>query len=126
MVTNSVRRSRFWRPLAGLLFAYGSITGAGFAAEPETSPPQRVVKIGDLNLHDSRGVAAAYGRLLWAAERVCPFADSSDYWLRVSAAPCLIQAVSRAVDRIGSPELSAYTQSQPLFQLQETPAIARR
>jgi UrcA family protein len=126
MVTNSVRRRRCWRSIAGLLCAYGSITGAGFAAEPETPPPQQVVRIGDLNLHDSRGVAAAYGRLVWAAERVCPFADSSDHWLRVSAAPCVIQAVSRAVDSIGSPQLSAYTQSQPLFRLQQMQTIAHR
>jgi UrcA family protein len=114
MVANSVRRS-----IAGLLCAYSSITGAAFAAEPETPPPQQVVRIGDLNLRDSRGVAVAYGRLLWAAEHVCPFADSSDYWLRVSAAGCVIHAVSRAVDDIGSPQLKAYTQSQPLFRLQQ-------
>src|SRR6202011_1469575 len=76
MITNSDRRYRFWRSIAGLLCAYGSITGAGFAAEPETPPPQQVVRIGDLNLRDSRGVAVAYARLVWAAERVCPFADS--------------------------------------------------
>jgi UrcA family protein len=126
MVTNSVRLRRCWRHIAGLLCAYGSITGAGFASEPEPSPPQQVVRIGDLNLLDSRGVAAAYGRLLWAAERVCPFAESSDYWLRLSAAPCVIQAVSRAVDSIGSPQLSAYTQSQPLFRMQQMQAIAHR
>jgi UrcA family protein len=126
MVTNSVRLRRCWRYIAGLLCAYGSITGVGFAAGYETPPPQQVVRIGDLNLHDSRGVAVAYGRLLWAAERVCPFADSSDHWLRVSASPCVIQAVSRAVDSIGSPQLSAYAQSQPLFRLAQTQAIARR
>ena len=126
MITSSDRRYRLWKPIAGLLCAYGSITGAGFAAEPETPPPQQVVRIGDLNLRDSRGVAVAYVRLVWAAERVCPFADSSDYWLRVSAAPCVKQAVSRAVDSIGSPQLSAYTQSQPLFRLQQMQAIAHR
>jgi len=109
VVTNSFRKS-----IAGLLCAYGSLTGAGLAAELET-PPQQVVSIGDLNLRDSRGVAVAYGRLVWAAERVCPFADSSEHHLRVSAARCVVQAVSRAVASIGSPELSAYTQSQPLF-----------
>jgi len=119
MVTNSVRRCRYWRPIAGLLCGYTSIIGVGFAAEPETSPPQRVVRIADLNLQDSRGVAVAYGRLVWAAERVCPFADSSEYWLRVSATPCLIRAVSEAVDSIGSPQLKAYTQLQPLFRQQQ-------
>jgi len=126
MVTNSVRLRRCWRYIGGLLCAYGSITSVGFAAEPETPTRQEVVRIGDLNLLDSRGVAVAYGRLLWAAERVCPFADSSDHWLKASAAPCLIQAVSRAVDSIGSPQLSAYTQSQPLFRVQQMQAIAHR
>jgi UrcA family protein len=109
MVTNSMRKT-----IAGLLCACCGIIGSALAAEAET-PPQQVVRVGDLNLRDSRGVAVAYGRLVWAAERVCPFADSSDHHLRVSAAPCVIQAISRAVDSIGSPELSAYTQSQPLF-----------
>jgi UrcA family protein len=126
MDTKGVRRRRYWMFVAGLLCAYGSITGAGFAAEPETLPPQQVVRIGDLNLSDSKGVAVAYVRLVWAAERVCPFADSSDHWLRVSATPCVMQAVSRAVDSIGSPQLSAYTQSQPLFRLQQWQAIAHR
>ena len=126
MITNSDRRYRFWRSIAGLLCACGSLTGAGFAAEPETPPPQQVVRIGDLNLSDSRGVAVAYARVVWAAERVCPFADSSDYWLRVSAAPCVIQAVRQAVDSIGSPQLRAYTQSQALFRLQQLEAIAHR
>jgi UrcA family protein len=119
MVTDNVRRSRCWSFIAGLLCTYGSLTGAAFAAEPETPLPQQVVRIGDLNLHDSRGVAVAYGRLVWAAEHVCPLADSSEHALRVSAAPCVIQAVSRAVDSIGSSQLSEYAQSQPLFRLHQ-------
>jgi UrcA family protein len=117
MTTNSVRGRRSWKSIGGLLLAFGSITVAGFAAEPETLRPQQVVRIGDLNLGNSRGVQVAYVRLLWAAERVCPFADSSDHWLKVSAQPCVIQAVSQAVDSIGSPQLSAYAQSRPLFRL---------
>jgi len=35
-----------------------------------------------------------------------------------------MQAVSQAVDTIGSPELSAYMQSQPLFRLRPAQAIA--
>jgi hypothetical protein len=38
----------------------------------------------------------------------------------------VIQAISRAVDSIGSPQLSAYAQSQPLFRLQQVQAIAHR
>jgi UrcA family protein len=112
--------------IIGMLWAWGSISGTASATEAESSPPQQVVRIGDLNLQDSRGVAVAYGRVLWAAERVCPLADSSDYWLRLTAAPCVVQAVNRAVESIGSPQLSAYTQSQPLFRLTQTQASTRR
>jgi len=48
---------------AGLLWLSAGI-GAGFAGELEMSPPRQVVRIGDLNLNDSRGIAAAYVRLL--------------------------------------------------------------
>jgi hypothetical protein len=69
MATTSVVRRRCWKFIAGLLAAYGSIAGVStvFAAEIEAAAPQEVVRFGDLNLGDSRGVAAAYGRLLWAA-----------------------------------------------------------
>jgi UrcA family protein len=125
MVPRSLGRRR-WMSIIGMLWAWGSISGTASATEAESSPPQQVVRIGDLNLQDSRGVAVAYGRVLWAAERVCPLADSSDYWLRLTAAPCVVQAVNRAVESIGSPQLSAYTQSQPLFRLTQTQASTRR
>jgi UrcA family protein len=125
MATTSVIRRRYWKLIAGLLTAYGSIVGVAtvFAAEIEAAP-QEVVRIGDLNLRDSRGVAAAYNRLLWAAQRVCTGADSADYWVRESAAPCVIQAVSRAIDSIGAPQLTAYAQAQPLFRLRRAETIA--
>ncbi len=117
MAETSVIRLRYGRLIAALLAAHGSVVGVATvsAAEIEAAPQQEVVRIGDLNLHDSRGVAAAYGRLLWAAQRVCTGADSADYWVRESATPCLIQAVTRAVDRIGTPELIAYALAQPLL-----------
>jgi UrcA family protein len=126
MATTSVVRRRCWKLITGLLAAYGSIAGvaAVFAAEIEAAAPQEVVRIGDLNLGDSRGVAAAYGRLLWAAQRVCTGADSADYWVRESAKPCIIQAVSRAIERISAPQLTAYAQTQPLFRLRRAETIA--
>jgi len=119
MVNTSVIRRRYWKLIAGLLSAYASIVGVTpvFAAEIDAAPQQEVVRIGDLNLGDSRGIAAAYGRLLWAAQRVCTGADSADYWVREGAAPCVIQAVSRAIDSIGAPKLLAYALAQPLFRL---------
>jgi UrcA family protein len=114
--------------IAGLVAAHGCLIGVTTvsAAELEAAPPQEVVRMGDLNLRDSRGVAAAYSRLLWAAEHVCAGSDSADYWVRESAVPCITQAVSRAIDSIGSHQLAAYAQAQPLFRLRhaETAALA--
>jgi UrcA family protein len=126
MTATSVIRRPYCKFIAALLAAYGSIGGIStvFAVEVESAPPQRVVRIGDLNLRDSRGVVAAYNRLLWAAQLVCPGADSADYWVRESAAPCIIQAVNRAIDSIGAPQLSAYAQEQPLFRLRRKQTIA--
>lgn len=117
MIETSVIRHRCCQLIAGLLAALVSIGGVRtvFAAAIEGDLPQEVVKIGDLNLRDSRGVAAAYGRLLWAAQRVCTGADSADYWVRESATPCLVRAVSQAVENIGAPQLIAYASAQPLF-----------
>ena len=126
MAMTSVIRRRYWKLVAGLLVAYGGIIGVAtaFAAEIKADPPREVVRIGDLNLGDSRGAAAAYGRLLWAARRVCAGADSADYWVRESATPCLIRAVSEAIDSIGAPLLIAYAQAQPLFRLRRAETIA--
>ena len=127
MATTSVFRRRYWKLIAGLLAAYGTVLSVAnvFAAEIGAAPPQEVVRIGDLNLGNSRGVAAAYGRVLWAAQRVCAGADSADYWVRESAAPCIVQAVSRAIDSIGVPQLTAYARAQPLFRLRRAETIAR-
>ena len=126
MAMTSVIRRRYWKLVAGLLAAYGCIAGVATvcAAEINAAPPQEMVRIGDLNLGDSRGVAAAYGRLLWAAQRVCPGTDSADHWVRESATPCIIQAVRRAIDSIGAPLLTAYAQAQPLFRLRRAEAVA--
>lgn len=102
--------------IALLLSTCATHIPVAFAADSE--PVQQRVRLGDLNLNDPSGVAAAYGRLLWAAQRVCPFTDSADFWLRVSAQPCLVQSISEAIDSIGSPSLRAYADSQRLFRLQ--------
>lgn len=117
MTETSVIRHRYCQLIAGLLAALAGLGGVTtvLAAETEGVLLQEVVKIGDLNLRDSRGVAAAYGRLLWAAQRVCTGADSADYWVRESATPCLVRAVTRAVESIGAPQLIAYASAQPLF-----------
>jgi UrcA family protein len=126
MATSNVIRCGYWKVIAGVLAAYGSIADVTtvFAAEIEVAPPREVVRIGDLNLRDSRGVAVAYNRLLWAAQHVCLGADSGDYWVRESAAPCVAQAVSRAIDSIGAPQLTEYAQGQLLLRQRRAGTIA--
>jgi UrcA family protein len=119
----SVTRRRCWKIVGVLLVAYGGFAGVA-AAEIDAAPPQQVVRFGDLNLRDSRGVAAVYGRLVWAARHVCAGEDSADHWVRQSAKPCIIQAVSRAIDSIGAPALTVYARAQPLFRARRTEMIA--
>lgn len=115
-----------WKRFAGLLVAYGSIVAAPMVSAADIAPPapHEVVRIGDLNLTDSHGVSAAYNRLVWAAQRVCAGSDSADFWVRESAVPCVMQAVSRAIDSIGSQQLAAYAQSQSLFRLRHAQRVA--
>ena len=119
--------ARYRKLIAGLLAAYCGIVSSAnvLGAENEPAPPHQVVRVGDLNLEDSRGVAIAYGRLVWAAQRVCAGADSADYWVRESAIPCISDAVSRAIDSIGAPRLTAYAQTQRLFRTRRAETLAR-
>jgi UrcA family protein len=118
MLMISVTRRRYRRLVGVLLVAYTGIAGVA-VAEIDAAPPQQVVRFGDLNLRDSRGVAAVYGRLVWAARHVCAGADSADHWVRESAKPCITEAVSRAIDSIDAPALTAYARAQSLFRAGE-------
>jgi UrcA family protein len=109
--------------VALLLTFFATHTSVAFAEDSDIA--QQRVWLGDLNLNDPKGVAAAYSRLLWAAEHVCPLADSADFWLRVTAQPCLVQAISQAIDTIGAPSLRTYAQSQRLFRLRWQPQTTR-
>src|ERR1700742_4263479 len=121
----NVMRNRCLKLAAGLLAAYIGAVGVANAAEDAAGLPHETVRLGDLNLGNTRGVATAYGRLVWAAQRVCAGADSADYWVRESAIPCIVQAVSRAIDSVGAPQLAAYAQAQPLFRVRRAEAVAR-
>lgn len=94
-------------PAAGLCAALAILPVLSLAGVPADLPQWRV-SLADLDLGNPKDVATAYSRLHWAAVQVCPLADSSNYWLRVSAQPCVATAVRRAVERIGAPLLTAY------------------
>ena len=93
-------------PLACVLAGVSAVASTGASAE--TQPPRMVVRYGDLNLSRAVDVEKAYIRLRRAATVVCPFADSSNYWLRVTAQPCVSAAIGRAVENINAPRLRSY------------------
>jgi UrcA family protein len=96
--------------LAVVVAATGMLVNVALAAEPKGpfAVPELAVKYGDLDLTSPQGVQVLHRRLTAAAERVCPRTDgrisAPD---KAAARECRKQAVERAVQEIGSPELAA-------------------
>jgi len=124
-VQNIVRRR--WRSTAlGAVALSAGLTILSFPATAGNELPQLRVRLADLDLTRPKDVAVAYGRLRWAAAQVCPLADSASYWLRESAQPCVTAAIRQAVQSIGSPKLTAYSQERTEHEAQQAPAQTRR
>lgn len=88
--------------LAGML-ASGALT-----AGPKSDIPALAVEYSDLDLATAKGVQALHRRLTTAAKRVCPRTDVVVNALdRVAARECQRQALDRAVNEIGNPDLAA-------------------
>lgn len=128
-MSTTVERRRLRWPACLSVALGASLTALPFAtpAAPPGAVPQATVKLSDLDLSRPKDVAIAYGRLRWAATQVCPFADSSSYWLRQTAKPCLKAALQRAVEHIGSPQLTAYylERTQPGAEQVQAPSTIR-
>jgi UrcA family protein len=79
------------------------------AAADSNDFPSVVVKFGDLNVSNSRGAAALYGRIKAAARDVCKAYDvSSGRFQRASTSdPCVRKAIEEAVTKVGQPALFA-------------------
>ena len=81
---------------------------ASDAGRPGMVRTQVVVDYADLNLGSVAGNKALYARLSHAAERACgPEPESKDLRGRSDYRQCREQALAKAVDSIGSPELQA-------------------
>jgi UrcA family protein len=105
---NLVTASRFLTVIATSLF--GAVASS-FAVLPAIADsldvPKVTVKYGDLNLSNPQGAAALYARIRSAAKSVCSQFDGpgiDPYRLREI---CINQAISGAVAKVNSPELSA-------------------
>ncbi|MBV9912071.1 MAG: UrcA family protein [Sinobacteraceae bacterium] len=102
--TRALARSRVVFPVA-VLFACGCsiLTASAEEVRSET------VKFKDLSLDTPAGVQALYRRIHAAAQRVCLQTDPIG---RAGAAGCAKQAESRAVEKVGNPQLTAYYQAK--------------
>jgi UrcA family protein len=105
MMTQTRARARFAvAAVAGCLFA-AAVGVAG--AAPSDSPPTVRVSYGDLDLTTAQGVHALYGRIVAAAEQVCPVAQMQNLTLYWKSRACQKRAIAEAVERVGNPRLAA-------------------
>ncbi len=75
-------------------------------ADDDTTPPQVIVKFGDLDVSTSQGAAALYGRIHGAAVNVCSrMYDQQAYKWHENA--CLQKVIGDAVIKVNRPALSA-------------------
>jgi UrcA family protein len=92
-----------------LLLALATIAGTTARAQPEESPPTRIVHFSDLDLNTPYGVEVGYRRILLAARGACGEQWSSDDPIASTVyQSCLSNAVSAAVLAVNRPLLSTY------------------
>jgi UrcA family protein len=77
-------------------------------ADDRTTPPQLMVKFGDLDVSTSKGAVSLYGRIYSAAGNVCSrMYDHDDLALRLNKDACLQKVIADAVSKVNEPALSA-------------------
>ena|SRR5690349_16424581 len=82
-------------------------TLAARGASPADDAYSVTVSFADLDLHREAGIARLYARIRGAARRVCE-QQASDQLVNQTYPVCVKRAVSAAVARIDSPQLSEY------------------
>jgi UrcA family protein len=94
--------------IAGALLSALALGFATVASAHESeSPPQVVVKYGDLDISTSQGAATLYRRIQGAATNVCSQMYVSQEAFRVRKDSCLQKVIGDAVAKVNQPELSA-------------------
>jgi UrcA family protein len=89
--------------LNALAFSFATVSNA----DDYTTPPQVIVKFGDLDVSTSQGAAALYRRIHGAAVDVCSrmYVDEQAYKWHKDA--CLQKVIGDAVLKVNRPALSA-------------------
>jgi UrcA family protein len=95
------------RAITSLLLATSALTAAQLAgaADGVYTPPHLVVNYSGVELATIEGVKDLYDRMHRAAEHVCNDLDGPNLSLRYA---CVHGAVSKAVQSVNSPLLTAY------------------
>jgi UrcA family protein len=89
--------------LSALAFSFATVS----SAEEDATPPQVIVKFGDLDASTSSGAVALYGRIHRAADDVCSRMYTSTEAYRWRKNACLQKVIADAVTRVNEPALSA-------------------
>jgi UrcA family protein len=89
--------------LSALAFSFATVS----RADDDTTPPQVIVKFGDLDVSTSQGAATLYRRIHGAAVNVCSrmYVDQQSYKWHENA--CLHKVIADAVIKVNRPTLSA-------------------
>jgi UrcA family protein len=103
ITTTSLRTLVAGAILSALALSFAAVS----RADVDTTPPQAIVKFGDLDVSTSRGAAALYRRIHGAAVNVCSrmYVDGQSYKWHASA--CLQKVIGDAVIKVDRPALSA-------------------
>jgi UrcA family protein len=91
-------------------------------ADERTTPPQVIVKFGDLHLSTSQGAVALYRRIHSAAVNVCWRVYDSDLAYKLNKDACLQEVIADAVTRVNQPVLSAVFASK--YRTPQPPVLA--
>jgi UrcA family protein len=74
---------------------------------PDASAPAITIHYSDLDLAQPSGVQALYRRVATAAKTVCEHGNIRDLARYAASQKCFDQAMSKAVEEIGVPQLNA-------------------
>ena len=107
-ITSSSRTLLASAILSALAFSVATVSHANEV----TSPPQAIVKFGDLNVSTSQGAAVLYSRIEYAAKNVCSHMYLSEEAYRSMKYACLQKVIRDAVIKVDRPALSAVFESR--------------
>jgi UrcA family protein len=94
--------------LSALAMSFATVS----RADDSTTPPQVIVKFGDLDVSTSRGAVAFYGRIHGAADNVRARMYISTEAYRRYKNSCLQKVIADAVNKVNEPAPSAVFASQ--------------